>query len=139
MRVCNILGMSCCFCWIFIFCVWLFLPVGLPCCYCPVWILVSSVVGSSVSLPVCSCDTCLLFFVDVYLVLSCSVVSDLCGAGMIEIQFACSLSNFSCSCLKLTTRSSSFCWLLSASRKITCGLLHFAVLSFSLWTFLTAL
>ena len=102
-------------------------------------ILVSSVVGSSISLPVGSCETSVLFSVNVFLVLSCSVFSGFCGAGMIEIKFTCSLSNFSCSCWMLTNCSCSFCWLLSASRKITCGLLNFAVLSFNLWIFLTAL
>ena len=102
-------------------------------------ILDSSVVGSSISLPVGSCETCVLFSVNVFLVLSCSVFSGFCGADMIEIKFACSLSIFSCSCWILSNCSCSFCWLLSASRNITCGLLNFAVLSFNLWILLTAL
>ena len=101
-------------------------------------ILESSLVGSSMSLPVGSCETCVLFSVKVSLVLSCSVFSSFCGAGMIEIKFACSLSSFSFSCWMLTNSSCSFCWLLSASRNITCGLLNFAVLSFNLWILLTA-
>ena len=157
MGVCSIPVRSCYLCWIFVFCVWLFLPVGLPCCHCPVLLCRACL---PVGLQCCCCCwyLCPVWLVLLYLyqlvlvrpvccfLLTCfyycpalSVISGFCGGGLIEIKFACSLSNFYCSCWKLTNCSCSFCWLLSASRKITCGLLNFAVLSFNLWIFLTAL
>ena len=77
-----------------------------------------------------SCD--LIMFV----VSSCCVI---CGAGMIDMRFACSLSSFSFSnCMALYCACLS-CSLLSVSRKMTWGLVKFGVSSLSACILVTAL
>ena len=126
---------------------------GFVCTMFTSWCSVSSIFFVSATCMIGSCVSwvlllsCTLFMLFVFwlAVLSCVCVlmgsscCVCCGAGMIEINFACSLSSLCCSTCMALDCACLYCLLMSVSGNITCGLLYVDVSPLRARIFLTAL